>query len=76
MDLKDAALNILENAVKKQVEAKFQPAVDSALLKLEEKLGTKYGLAVEVVKEIVNEVRADAEAELLKLVDKIDGQVG
>lgn len=76
MDLGKSVLSVIENTVAKQVQEKFDPAVDKMLAKLEEKLGAKYGLAVVVVSEIIQESRADAKAALLELVDKIDGQVG
>lgn len=74
-DLKEMALNMLEDAVKKAVDEKFEAALEAGAEKLKEKL-VKLPLAQDVIDLLVAEFKDDAKQALLKLADKIDGQVG
>lgn len=73
-ELKKDVLNAVEALVKKQLELKFDEAMNKALEKAKEAIpGEKYDFLVDIVGSKLVPV---AKEELLKLADKIDGEVG
>ncbi len=72
--LKDVVLNVVEDAAVKAINEKLDAAISAGAAKLKEKI--KGQLDDMVIDLLVAEFKDDVKAELLKLADKIDGQVG